>query len=283
MLETLLQYLTWPAIVLIISLVFLFVFRSKIATLFDRTNKLKMPGGTELDLNEAEVKTIAKEAGKNAALAILKDMQRYGQYMSREQAFATASSWVDNYLEENDKEAVKVEISMMVVGMVYSWRGFLSKIPAWLNSHPTATFEVQVLLADSNFLEGLPICTSAENKWAEESARRIEDIKHMIETLKPNCKHRIKCVVKTYKMLPQYHGIVINRQHLYLGRTDWNFDVPEGSAPELTVGQNRYRYFDRDRDEGADKGKERVGLFLNWHKYFWENYSNEVFSYINNH
>jgi hypothetical protein len=261
------------------------VFRSRIALLIDRTRNVKIPGGTELDLNESEVKTIAKEAGKNAALTILKDMQRYGQYMSREQAFATASSWVDNYLEEHDREPVKIEITMMVVGMVYSWRGFLSKIPAWLNSHPTCTMDVCVLLADSEYLRKLPIATRTENKWAEESARRIIDIQNMVDSLKPNCKNRLKCIVKTYEMLPQYHGIVINRQHLYLGRTDWNFDVPignkpeltVGNKPELTVGQNRYRYFDLERNEGADKGKERVGLFLNWHKFFWEHFSKEIY------
>lgn len=278
MLDTFLKYLTWPVVVLIVLLVFMFVFRSRIIAILDRTHIVRLPGGSEVELVKAEVKTIAKEAGENAALAILRDLQRYGQYMNQQQAFALATSWVDAHLEEHEKDSVNLEVSMMVVGMVYSWRGFLTRIPAWLDSHHTATFDIKILLVDDEFLRQLPICAVCENDWAEESARRIVDIQRMVEALKPNCKNRINCTVKTYKMLPQYHGLVINHRHLYLGRTDWNFKVPSGSDPELTVGQNRYRYFDHDRDEGADKGKERVGLFLNWHRFFWEHYSKEEYS-----
>ena len=271
-LEILLKYLSWPTVVLVMSI----IFRADIARSIDRVRGVKVPGGGEIDL-ESEVKTIAEEAGTKAALTILKEMQRYGQYMSREQAFATASTWIDSYLEEHMQESVKIDIQMMVVGMAYSWQGFLSKLPTWLDSHPTCTMDIHVLLVDSEFLQKLPIAIVPYN-WAEESSRRITDIQNMVKSLKPNCRNRLRCVVKTYKMLPQYHGIVLNSQHLYLGRTDWNFEIPTGVYPELTVGQNRYRDFDRNRDEGSDKGKERVGLFLNWFKFFSDHFSDEKYS-----
>ena len=68
---------------------------------------------------------------------------------------------------------------------------------------------------------------------------------------------------RNYRNLPHWHGVLVNDEHLFLGRTDWK--CPNGN-PELAVGQNKYRYY----NTAEERGEDRVKLFLNWHKYYTE-------------
>jgi hypothetical protein len=64
--------------------------------------------------------------------------------------------------------------------------------------------------------------------------------------------------VEEYDNIPHWHGIMVDDDTLFLGRTNWR----TGVAPwKLTVGQNVYRqFFLQDRFGGA----ERIEQFINW-------------------
>ena len=200
----------------------------------------------------------------------------YGKYLVNSEAYAKASEWVSNYLKSRTDSELDIKIT--AVGMAFSWLGFLKKIPTWLENNPGCRIHVCILLVDPNHLEELPIAISPIN-WVEQSTSRISDIEKMTDELLPPEKERFCCTIKFYRQLPQYHGILINDDQLFLGRTDWKFDnCPEGK-PELTVGQNRYRYFNRTTTQGQDRGFERIDLFLNWHKFFSNYYSKIVYEF----
>ena len=103
-------------------------------------------------------------------------------------------------------------------------------------------------------------------------------MKALIDSLSEEAKKRFSVEIRTYQSIPQYHGIIINNHRLFLGRTDWIFDHEK---PELTVGENRYRYFDSKTRIGDERGKERIDLFLHWHKFYWACYSKPVLVFKN--
>jgi hypothetical protein len=64
--------------------------------------------------------------------------------------------------------------------------------------------------------------------------------------------------VREFDNLPQWHGIMIDADVLFLGTTRWQFDR---GIPELTVGQNKYwRFTLGDRFRGSD----RIEQFNDW-------------------
>lgn len=202
----------------------------------------------------------------------------YGAYQKNSEAYNNASEWVSAYL--SDRIDAKLDIKITAVGMAYSWLGFLKKLPIWLKNNSSCQINVCILLVDPKHLEELPIAISPIN-WAEQSRARISDIEEMIDQLSKTEQERLCCTIKFYRELPQYHGILINNDQLFLGRTDWRFDnCPEGQ-PELRVGQNRYRYFNRRTTQGADRGAERVDLFLHWHDFFSIYCSTPIFDFKN--
>jgi hypothetical protein len=84
-------------------------------------------------------------------------------------------------------------------------------------------------------------------------------------------KGRLIFTARTYKNLPHWHGLLVNEEQLFQGRTNWHFIEQK---PTLTVGGNRYRYFNSLDAEGT----ERIELFGNWHRYYFDFASQEVCS-----
>lgn len=172
-----------------------------------------------------------------------------------------------------------LDIKITAVGMAYSWNDFVDKIPGWLQENPNCKINLSILLVNPEYLDRLPIGKTPRD-WAQESRNRILDMEKLVNCLTEEQKNNLSCVIKNYEEIPQYHGILINNDQLFLGRTDWKLDRP-GRSPELTVGQNRYRYFNRNTTQEEDRGSERVGLFLNWHRYYCEYNSNKIIEFEN--
>ncbi|MDZ7969752.1 MAG: hypothetical protein RM368_33215 [Nostoc sp. DedSLP03] len=91
----------------------------------------------------------------------------------------------------------------------------------------------------------------------------MTQIKNFINGLPDNWRDRFSISARVYKNIPHWHGFLVNGEHLFLGRTDWDFST---NKPKLSVGQNKYRYF----NQSAVAGSERIDLFSDWHKYYFE-------------
>lgn len=296
--------LGWPSATIIIVLLISLIFRRPITSLMDKTksleielNKIKL----EVEENKRKVieevqenskKLIEEVAGQQEALtqATTQSVKKlmsdafynlyYGKYMPNNEAYENAVEQVKKYLEDNQSNKhAQIDIKITAVGMAFSWRAFIDHLPDWLESHQLCHFDIQILLSDPEHLDKMPIDRTPKH-WAQESRNRITDLDNMMEALLPQQKERVNCTIRTFEAIPQYHGILLNNEHLFLGRTDWIFTrCANGRDPQLTVGENRYRYFHKSTDVDQDRGSERVGLFCNWHKYRWEYRAKDIVVY----
>lgn len=165
---------------------------------------------------------------------------------------------------ENDKSNSQnyIDIKILAVSMTFSWNFVAGKVPRILRDYANAHINIEILLVDSDYLESLQL-EAYDINWALESKQRVMQIKNFINGLPDSWHHRFSISARVYKNIPHWHGFLVNSEYLFLGRTDWDFSTKK---PKLSVGQNKYRYFNRS----VFAGSERIDLFSNWHKYYFE-------------
>jgi hypothetical protein len=159
----------------------------------------------------------------------------------------------------------KIEVKVIAVAMTFSWGFIRDRIPKILRDYPDSYAAIELAFVEPKYLESLGL-ENYDINWAEESKQRIRDISNFTTGLPEQLTERLSIVARLYKNLPHWHGFLIDDQYLFLGRTDWSF---YRDKPKLTVGQNKYRYFDRS----SSMGIERIELFKDWHKYYLQHNS----------
>lgn len=169
---------------------------------------------------------------------------------------------LNNGIKRQKIKQDKIEIKILAVAMTFSWKFICNKIPKILTNYPFSYIDVEVVFVDYQYLESLDLETWDLN-FAEESKQRVREINNFINGLPDQLCSRLSISARVYRNLPNWHGILVDNEHLYLGRTDWSFLT---DRPKLTVGQNKYRYFDHSTSSGI----ERIKLFKNWHKYYFQ-------------
>jgi hypothetical protein len=155
-----------------------------------------------------------------------------------------------------------VNIKIIAVAMTFSWPFIIDTVPRALNKYPKARVQIEAMFVDHKFLGDLPLA-NYDVVWADVSQFRTNEVKKFAIAATKQFGERLSLDVRSYKNLPHWHGLLINEEHLFLGRTNRSF--PDGK-PELRVGQNKYRYF----NTSDSIGDERVELFANWHKYYFD-------------
>ena len=154
----------------------------------------------------------------------------------------------------------KIDIKIIAVAMTFTWGFIRDHMPRILREYPHSTANVELAFVEPGFLEALEL-EKFDIDYADESRKRIRDIPVFRTGLADPIGERLSISARLYKNIPHWHGFLINDEFLFLGRTDWCF---ARSRPRITVGQNKYRYFDRCSSVGI----ERIELFKAWHKYY---------------
>jgi hypothetical protein len=273
--DILIQSLAWPVAALIFGVYALGKFTSAIRELVERIEKIDNKVITFFKKGQDDVTKTVKELelGVGAALQGL----RYGTtYFNNMKAFSQAVEWVEADLVSHGE----LDIKLTAVGAAFSWDAFMINIPRWLKSHPSSKITVGILLVNPDYLETLTL-SKVPRDWAKESRDRVQDIKNLLESISddPATSTRLCLELRYYDAVPQYHGLLLNKHQLFLGRTAWEFDSKSKKEPVLTVGTNNYRYFNSTTIHGSDRGAERIELFFNWHKYYWEYRSTSVIEF----
>lgn len=78
---------------------------------------------------------------------------------------------------------------------------------------------------------------------------------------------RIRLHIETIDNLPHWHGVLIERRYLFLGRVSW-FEGTERwqfGPKQITCGKNGYRQYFFDDSRG---GAERIVLFRRWFSHY---------------
>jgi hypothetical protein len=181
-------------------------------------------------------------------------------------------STVNDYLDKCKEDSIqnpKLNIVVIAVAMVCSWKFLTERIPDFLEKNPELTIDLTLLWIDPETLQSINMSELGDTNWHKQSLERITDTSRFLD-LHPEYCGKLRLQARTYKNLPHWHGILINETQLYLGRVNWIF--PRDGRPRLTCGRNKYRYF----DVSSNMGKERIQLFQNWQKYYIDFSSNLI-------
>lgn len=195
-----------------------------------------------------------------------------------------------DYLEERVKSAksVKLELKLIAVAMTFSWDFILEKLPDILDREEfsAVSINLSVCFVDCMHLADPGLKISKEGrKWAKISKERERDIREYRNTME-RFGSRFTCDFRTFANLPHWHGWLVTEQssesdtkssvdeeiitHLFLGRTKWEHNYPKTNKkrplPKLTVGQNEYRLY----TDQTEQGRRRISLFEGWHTYYFE-------------
>lgn len=251
------------------------IYRKPVSDLITRLIRAKVSSsGMEVETHKQlgkltnqgqEMTSILREITKNIE-KIAHHEKPYTDYI---EAFHDTEKRIRECLEDDESNSKNyVDIKILAVSMTFSWNFVTGKVPRILKDYPNAHINTEIVLVDSDYLESLHLETYDIN-WAAESRQRVVQIKNFINGLPDSWRDRFSISARVYKNIPHWHGLLVNSEHLFLGRTDWDFST---NKPKLSVGQNKYRYFNRS----AVAGSERIDLFSGWHKYYFEYASKSI-------
>jgi hypothetical protein len=170
--------------------------------------------------------------------------------------FNAALPVLKSQIIERLKAGKSVQLRLLAISAQFSWKHLiLDAMDTYLGDvGKTQTIDIQIVVVSSRTLE----------KWGQDTLRIHKDAMDRGVTVFRK-KYRdqisngaISLRVEEYDNIPHWHGIMIDDDMLFLGRTRWK----SGDPPwELTVGQNVYRQFVMlDRFNGT----ERIDQFKNW-------------------
>lgn len=256
----------WPALILFVS----FKYYGPIKSLIERINRVSGTTGSkgvEIVIGPTEQLNMAAENVIAAGKQIQTILHQGKPYKNHTDAFAEAITLIDECLagNQNNQPDEPLEIKFITISMTYSWDELIrDEIPTLLKKYGSARVKLDVVFVDHSHLKSLQLDRNDPN-WEKVSEEKPAQFEGFAKD-HGDFGGRLKFSARTYRNIPHWHGVLVNGEYLFLGRTNWEF--PNGQ-PRLTIGQNKYRYYD-NTDGAGDDGKERVRLFKNWHKYYFE-------------
>lgn len=258
---TFVEILPW-----LVLIIFILLFYKPISDFIRETRKANLPGGVSLERDVERAQTAVRDLRES--VEELETKLNSGKfYLNYKRAFVDAEEIVLDYLQKHNSIDDVLDIRILAVGMTYSWKYFITDIPQLLSKNLGSRINLKLLYVDPDLLKKLNLKHKKEETWHEQSQSRKGDIEKFIEDIK-KFEGRLTITAKTFKSLPFWHGILINSEHLFIGRTDWDL---KDMRPLLSVGKERYRYYLRSQDNDS-----RVARFEHWHQYFFEFNSNLI-------
>jgi hypothetical protein len=158
---------------------------------------------------------------------------------------------IHSHLDANED----VSINILAITAQYSWKFIEDNIESFLErGNQRQKITVNLAITKPEILE-----LWLQKKLMADAVRTLEGIGIFNSDHEEHFSQgRLKLNVYSYDNIPHWHGVLINENVLFLGRTRWRI---RGENTELTVGQNIYRKFSKnDRFRGTD----RINTFTNW-------------------
>jgi hypothetical protein len=244
----------------IVLLIFIILFYKPIGDFIRNIRKANLPGGVSLESDVERAQTAVKELRES--VEELEHKLNSGKfYLNYQRAFVDAKELVHDYLQSHNNPDDVLEVRILAVGMTYSWKNFVQDIPELMEKSLGCRISLKILYVDPLVLEKLNLKHKNKEIWYQQSQERKKDIEDFIQEVQ-KFEGRITITAKMYDNLPFWHGLLINGEHLFIGRTDWDL---QDTRPLLSVGQNKYRYYLKSQDND-----HRVARFEHWHRYYFE-------------
>ncbi len=164
-----------------------------------------------------------------------------------------------------------IRIEAIGVSLVYTCNWLRSQLRELLKDNKDMKIQIEACMVSTEYLNKM-VETGAmhwaePNDWCAEAEISYKYLKDLESSAEPDLGGLTVKGVHLYEFIPQWHGLLINNNYLYLGRCEWDWEmVGEGAEipPRLSIGQCLYRYYFADDKFG---GRARVELFKGWFKY----------------
>lgn len=156
------------------------------------------------------------------------------------------------YLLEKEED---IHIDILGVSARYSWRMIEDQMSPIISHYANRNFLIEIAVSDETLLKKWQLYS-----WEKDLERTINGINEFKNIHKEQVMNgRLKINKYKYDSLPQWHGVMINKKILYLGRTKWTLNAYGTSKFE--VGTCEYRLFEPNDIYG---GYNRIIMFDNW-------------------
>lgn len=148
-----------------------------------------------------------------------------------------------------------MHIEIIGVSARFSWRMIEDHFPSLLAKYKKNTIVIDVAVTSKLTLERWSL-----RKWVNDLDRTLSGLDSFVHDHSAEvAAGRLFVRHFNYDNIPHWHGVLLNKEVLFMGRTEWIFRADD--APDLRVGQCPYRLFELTDRYG---GQARIAMFANW-------------------
>lgn len=178
--------------------------------------------------------------------------------------FLEARSSILDYLSESLRTSDYITIRVMAVSLHYSWDFLEEYIPILLaNAPPHKRINVELQMVEPKHL-GAYLLEDWQKKGLIIEGRIAEFVRRACEDGGLIKEGRLELSLYHYRNIPHWHGMLINGNYLFLGRTRWTVQSDK-QILRLSVGEQPYRIFAGNDSFG---GSDRIAMFTCWFDYY---------------
>lgn len=193
-------------------------------------------------------------------------LYNYKTFENSEEAFSDLFRKINTEAEMRSKiskEPFDLNLKGISFAMLHSKNFIFKNIPKVIEKFENLSFTIEIVIVDPKFFARLKIKDYGTD-WLKRSRQIVTDLKQFNDENLAKFGSRLKVTYCHYSNIPHWHGWLFDNDFLFLGRTNWGRD--SNNEPQLQIGQNRYRYFDKTNESG----RERIQLFRAWFQFYTE-------------
>lgn len=216
-------------------------------------------GGLELDAANTKIAdTIADSVADKLEPKIQSIAEQGTYYFDNTKAFHDLAALIERSAEKHEN----VDLRLIAVAMRFSAPFIRKQLIPIMAENRDVHFKLRLAVVSPAFMEQFELDT-LEFDWVKcsrELPAYLDSIRHEFET---QGLTKVTLEVFYFDGVPPWHGFLLNCEHLFLGRTDWDWDT-SSSNPRLSVGNNQYRYYGK----ATEAGDRRIKLFRHWFTWY---------------
>ena len=171
--------------------------------------------------------------------------------------FPSMEQSLDDTVKSLVKRGGKIEVKIIGVSSKFSSPFFRGVITQLLTNPPAnLDLDIGIVVTKPGTLREWEL-----PDWERSSRHSIETIEDFLSRHKKQmAKAGIVLSLYEYDNLPHWHGVLFNKEILFMGRTEW-YRADDENTWELRVGEVEYRKFEYEDSYG---GRVRIDRFDHW-------------------
>lgn len=169
-----------------------------------------------------------------------------------------------------------INIDVIGIALSHSHVWISEDLADFLSRNKSARIELKLVFVDPDHIKAFGfIGEPGRHNWERQCRDRLEWVNSRLQQMVKDFPGQLKVYVRLIDNLPHWHGVLIERRHLFLGRIGWSaprlflgrLSWEDGSdrwkeAPtQLTCASNGYREYELSDSRG---GGDRIRLFRKW-------------------